>query len=477
MYKKRINDWQLQKNCKALEKEEILRCLETNRKLGVDLGQPMVNGRMVKLQVIERHRKEKRKARSPSPSVIDGRSTKLARPGGPTCSASISFSRIDDPTDYRNTQNLLFQVDQYYNSKLENNSHAAWKAWTRSSRERRIKISYTFQGSTSTCVLNRPWDVFDRYTCAVRLLELDRTREAWRMIQEGAEMVRPLLLQESPDFITNLLSYLSMESLDPCPGVRMQLLHLISGMATVVHGNRHPISSVCQLLQGLHRKRDVMELTTKKLRDVLKHHLGQNHLASLAIQRKICEMLLPRDGDHDVERSLRELVRLCERFHGRNAYDTRRSLVPLAQMYFLTNRYAEAEDVLVDLLQRGKEWGECDDANIFAKRLQGYICWNRGNYGTAEALLWSALSASLLGYGPRDPDTIKVWVGYQTVKNAHQKHQDVSAPLSPAPETLSEIPEKPVRCLLRPRSSSLPPMDRREGETLLVRSACIRHEL
>jgi hypothetical protein len=205
MYKKRINDWQLHKNCKALEKEEILRCVETNRKLGVDLGEPMVNGRMVKLQVIERHRKEKRKARSPSPSVIDGRSTKLARPGGPTCSASISFSRIDDPTDYRNTQNLLFQVDQYYNSKLENNSHAAWEAWTRSSRERRIKISYTFQGSTSTCVLNRPCDVFYRYKCAVRLLELDRTREAWRMIQEGAEMVRPLLLQESPDFITDLL--------------------------------------------------------------------------------------------------------------------------------------------------------------------------------------------------------------------------------------------------------------------------------
>ena len=69
MYKKRINDWQLHKNRKASEKEEISRIMEANQKLGVDLGEPMVNGRMVKMHLIERHRKEKRKAGSPSRTV------------------------------------------------------------------------------------------------------------------------------------------------------------------------------------------------------------------------------------------------------------------------------------------------------------------------------------------------------------------------------------------------------------------------
>ena len=69
MYKKRINDWQLHKYRKASEKEEISRIIEMNKKLGVDLGEPMVNGRTVKMHLIERHRKEKRKASSPSPSV------------------------------------------------------------------------------------------------------------------------------------------------------------------------------------------------------------------------------------------------------------------------------------------------------------------------------------------------------------------------------------------------------------------------
>jgi hypothetical protein len=69
MYKKRINDWQLHKNCKASQKEEILRYIETNRTLGINLGEPMVNGRTIKMHLIQRHCKEKRKARSPSPNV------------------------------------------------------------------------------------------------------------------------------------------------------------------------------------------------------------------------------------------------------------------------------------------------------------------------------------------------------------------------------------------------------------------------
>ena len=69
MYKKRIKDWQLYKYRKASEKEEILRIIERNKKLGVDLGEPLVNGRTVKMHLIERHRKEERKASSPSHNV------------------------------------------------------------------------------------------------------------------------------------------------------------------------------------------------------------------------------------------------------------------------------------------------------------------------------------------------------------------------------------------------------------------------
>src|SRR2546423_15473001 len=79
MYKKRINDWHLYKYCKASQKEEILKGIETNRELGPDLGEPIVNGRKVKMHIIERYRKEKRRARSPEPSKMINRCAKRAR--------------------------------------------------------------------------------------------------------------------------------------------------------------------------------------------------------------------------------------------------------------------------------------------------------------------------------------------------------------------------------------------------------------
>jgi hypothetical protein len=142
------------------------------------------------------------------------------------------------------------------------------------------------------------------------------------MIQEGAELVRPLLLQESPIFIRELLTYLSANFSVAHVGVKMQLLHLISGMAAVVHGDRHPISNVCRLLQVLHGKHDIIELTMAKLRDVLKGRLGQNHSSVIFSQRRLCDMLVDQEKYDEAGRSLCDLFSICERFLGRDDYDT-----------------------------------------------------------------------------------------------------------------------------------------------------------
>jgi hypothetical protein len=133
-------------------------------------------------------------------------------------------------------------------------------------------------------------------------------------------------------------------------------------------------------------------------------------------------------------------------------------------MYYLTNRYSEAEDVLVDVLQRGKKWGEYDHANMLAKTIQGDICLDRGDYGAAEALFWSALSESLFAFGPREPDTIRLWIEYQEVRDAHQKRQNTSAPLSPGLDALPEVSKDPLRRLSHARSSSEPPKNHRGWE-------------
>ena len=129
MYKKRINEWQLFKNHKSAEKEEIVQHQEAQRQLGIDLGQPMIRGQRVNEHKIARHLRGKRKfdCLSSQPAVLDitipadgtltgledVRGGKRTRIQSTTPCRAISFSRIKDPAEYRNTENLLIQNRQW----------------------------------------------------------------------------------------------------------------------------------------------------------------------------------------------------------------------------------------------------------------------------------------------------------------------------------------------------------------------------
>ena len=198
-----------------------------------------------------------------------------------------------------------------------------------------------------------------------------------------------------------------------------------------------------------------MDLALRKLRDIFRQRLGQNHPGSLIIQDWHCRSLLNQKRYDEAERSLHDLIETFEHFCGRNATSTRNTLYDLARLYYETCRDAEAEDILVDVLQRGKGLGGFDLINILAMRLRGFICFVRGDHRAAEAILWSALSDCLLHYGPRGPETMHSWVEFQ-------RHYEISASLPMSSGALPEIPEESVRCFSRPRSSSLPSMDNRE---------------
>jgi hypothetical protein len=480
MYKKRINDWQLHKNRKASEKEEISRIIEANQKLGVDLGEPMVNGRMVKMHLIERHRKEKRKARSPSPTVslalrdvlkswsdlkkssnrdtmaLSGRSTKRARRSGSTYSVSISFSRIEDPTDFRNFENILFQVDQYYSSKLGNDPRSAWNSWKASSERRKRKISCTFQRDTYACTFEESNSVFYRYYLADWYLQQNRTRDAWKLVQEGAEMVRPLLQQESPRFLQELLLHFVGTYSGDYAGIQKQLLHLLTSMSFITYGRGHPVSIICRLLQILYGKQHIIEQTMKKLHDTFKHHLGEDHSASLFVQDRLCDALMSQKRYAEAEHSFRDTIKANERYHGRSAYGTRYALLGLAELYYLQERDTEAEQTLKEILQRGKRVSECDMVDICRKCLQGLILMAQRDYGAAKAYFCSALWGSLLRYGQKDPLTSRTWTLYQYANGELQKCQGASKSLPQSPQAVWDISEEPLRCLSRPRSSSLP---------------------
>src|ERR1700733_4795985 len=189
-------------------------------------------------------------------ALSDGRSTKRTRQPGPTRSVPISFSRIPDPTDFRNFEKMLFQVEKYYSVKLGSDPHKAWDSWKDFSK---IKVSITFQGDTYACIFDRTDSVFYRFYLADRYLEENRTQDAWRLAHEGAEMVGPLLRQESSHFLRELLLHFLDEYSGDYAGIQRELLHFLTSMSFITYGREHPISIICQLLQTSYGNQHIIE--------------------------------------------------------------------------------------------------------------------------------------------------------------------------------------------------------------------------
>ena len=134
MYMSRIKAWPLFKNQEAAEKEQVARQIGGHKKLDVDLGAPMIRGREIKEHKIARYLTEKRKRNflAPSSAPLEhdepadtsyttleaARSRKRARKQRSISCHAIFFSRINDPTEYRNAENVLVHIDQYCNSRL-----------------------------------------------------------------------------------------------------------------------------------------------------------------------------------------------------------------------------------------------------------------------------------------------------------------------------------------------------------------------
>jgi tetratricopeptide (TPR) repeat protein len=380
-------------------------------------------------------------------TLSGGRSTKRAQQSSPTCSVSISFSRIGDPTDFRNFENILFQVEKYYSSKLGNDPHRAWNSWKDISK---IEVSVTFQGDTYACIFDRTDSVFYRFYLADRYLQENRTRDVWKLVQEGAEMVRPLLQQESRHFLRELLLHFLDEYSGDYAGIQRQLLHLLTSMSFITYGGEHPVSIICRLLQASYGNQHIIEQTMRKLHNTFKHHLGEDHPASCLVQHRLCVALMFQKKYAEAERPLQDLVKVNERCWGRSAYVTRHALFSLAELYYRQERYAEAREIIKDMLQRGKGGSDRDKINIWGERLQGEICMIQRDYSAAEAYFCSALWDSLLKFGPKDPYTSIMWTEYQDVMDKLRELQGTSKSLTQSLQAVWDISEEPLRCLSRP---------------------------
>ena len=485
MYKKRISKWQLQKNCKVAEKDAILQCIEIQRNLGVDLGQPMLNGKPVKMHVIHRYQKSKRKAdclaseedhlgqgiSSDSCHASEQKSlaivasvkdpsanAKRARPPRQPSTILISSSRIADPTEYRNTQDLLVQLEHYIDAKLDGDPHASMNAWEKSSRlpGGAVRISYSFQDNDLACMFYRGSDLFERFFTAAECLNTGKVKSAWRLVNEGAAMVRACLQQECPEFLRRLLLIVTTKEMRTYPDISNQLLRQFWAIATAVLGKGHPITNVCRLLQSFPKAHEVGIVAMQKSLDAFEHRLGGDHRIYLNTLEKFCYALIGLGKYDEAQRAMRQLLKTCEQLRDRKDPESRRRLLELAGLYYDMGKNDAADDILILVTELGKSSGDLDRINVRGNELRGLICGIRGNYDAAELLLWTALSGRLLDQGVQDPFIPGMWINYQRVRRKQQQSKGAADAQDEDMGMVSVDSKEPVRCFSRPRSWSFP---------------------
>lgn len=476
MYKTRIREWQLFKNQKAAEKEQIVQHLEAQKKLCIDLGQPLVRGQEIKEHKIARHLREKRKATclasEPSPRDHESRDTqrtgvsaivesvcrgKRAKVQRTTFSQAVSFSCIKDPIEYQNTEKLLLNIDYYFSSKLEKNPPLAWDLWV----ERALpppggmKIYYTYQGCAYTCTSEGFHDVYTRFISAKNRFDSGRIGSGWKLIYESAEMIRPCLSQEDPNFCTNLFKFLAGELTGDYAEIARLLLDLTAGMASVVYGERHPISQVCHALHALWKRNQAFHLAQIMLKDTCSRLLGNDHAGSLYIHLALFERLSAQESLAERKRSCREFIARCELIRGPSAGLTRYGLYELAGLHHTAGELSQAMNVISELLERGKDYGERDPVNISAREQLGYILIVQRDYDAAEDCLWIALSNRLVVHGPQDARTMDLRYFYKVEFDKQQASHEKSRGRTQSPETSCDSLDKPLRYPLRRRAKSL----------------------
>ena len=162
-------------------------------------------------------------------------------------------------------------------------------------------------------------------------------------------------------------------------------------------------------------------------------------------------------GEYDeAERFLRQSLKNCELRRGRHHVLTCEYLFELARLSFCRGRYAEAEDVLIDVLHRLKDGGKAYLINFLANGLLGMVYHLQGNFDAAEAQLWMVLSGTLLQYWPNFPSITETWVTYLEVRRRQRMSEGVMTSEGDG-ITSCRASKRSLRRFSHPRAQSLPP--------------------
>lgn len=242
------------------------------------------------------------------------------------------------------------------------------------------------------------------YGCGI-LVENPTTetwQRAWRLMNEGCDMMSTVLSKQSRSLMRLLLRTFGGEGWDRFPELRANLLRHFAKVAVVRLGRFHPLTAILFSLQETEVLEMVLESAFPLLVDVLDEKLDPTDDESRFLRVDYCFLLRERKNYIAAEKYGRLFLADSERLRGKNHDATRGFLLKLADVYMHQKLYDQASQVLNDVLVRTHEaLGEnIDITGVYAHRNLGWIHERREESVLSQSHWLAVNEAALRIWGP-----------------------------------------------------------------------------
>ena len=428
MYKTKIAQWDLKKNYKASEKEQLARIAKAHHDSGQGIPTLTLRNRAAKMARVRRFCKQEKileeicddlpkesssAAKAPCSTENSPARRAKATTAGVIAAAiqSVHHSSLSsmpgftrrsfDPERPFSTASkdgrielILWQTKIYYESRFASTVGPG-------------KLKDAAQPASQSVsedpeILNHVFEWRDKLVFGVTALRKQKSAEGWRLISEACGATHRALDQQHQSLFRELLFVFSDRDWTMYPDLSTHILRFFTKTSAAKLGCNHPLSIVLYHFQ----EQQVFTDTVRPALEVLMNVFGEN-LDPISeefwyIKEDYCTMLRDR-GDYVVAQShgLR-FLKQSEEVYGRLHLRTRYILLEIGYNHYHLGLDDLAEAEYLDVLQRGREdlGDDFPDRNCI-DALQG-LAWlyeRQGNFVRREECWRAALGGTIEKWG------------------------------------------------------------------------------
>ncbi|KAK4130277.1 hypothetical protein BT67DRAFT_223522 [Trichocladium antarcticum] len=234
-------------------------------------------------------------------------------------------------------------------------------------------------------------------------------RRAWPAFAEAGRLAADAMTTHPFEFLRNLLSTLSPVNTSARPELRGILLQFLSSEARSSLSTNHPITQICQELQGDENCQEISQRSLQCMLDIFNSRLGRSRAITVKLLDSLAT-LLRRSGEfHAGLEIIKELLVSSRPVFGADSDQVRAVESELAHFYMLTEDCDSALGHCMSVVTRPGAPGPHDSEPVFHKDgISAHamediaeIHQRRGDMEQCITWLERASSIALIVWGPK----------------------------------------------------------------------------